>query len=312
MNNRPLFTIFTATFNRAHTLHRVFDSLQDQTLQDFEWLIVDDGSTDRTAETVAAWKKTAPFTIRYIRQEHTGKHIAHNRALKEARGQFFAIMDSDDALLPHALERMHWHWNSIPEAERSQFWAVAGLACNEDSQIVGDQFPSSPFDTSFRDLRYVHRNHGEKFFVSPTAILRNYPFPEIAGTQFVPEVVVWFEIAKTYKHRSVNEVCRVYFCDRASANDRLSNRKNITTTARGRHYYYLWLLNNDMEYFSKSPEPFMKAALMLPAASYYSRQSWQQTWAALDRISAKCLVVSMLPLSLMLCILYILRRPRKV
>ena len=76
----PLFTIFTATFNRAHTLHRVFDSLQAQSLQDLEWLIVDDGSTDQTAETVAAWEKVAQFKIRYVRQDHGGKHIAYNRA----------------------------------------------------------------------------------------------------------------------------------------------------------------------------------------------------------------------------------------
>ena len=300
----PLFTIFTATFNRAHTLHRVFDSLQTQSLQDLEWLIVDDGSTDQTAEMVAAWEKVARFKIRYVRQEHGGKHIAYNRALKEAHGRFFAVLDSDDALLPHALERIHWHWNSIPQSQRPHYWAVAGLACNEDGQIVGDQFPSSPFDSNFRDLRYVHRIHGEKFFVSPTAILCKYPFPEISGTQFIPEVVVWFEIAKTYKHRSVNEVCRVYFCHQMDTNGTLSSRRNMATTARGRLYYYVWLLNNDMEYFFRSPEPFLKAALMVPTASFYSQWSWRHTWGALQSFSARCLVLSVLPLSLMLCLWY--------
>src|SRR5215471_10000349 len=77
----PLFTVFTASYNRAHTIHRVFNSLSAQTLRDFEWLVVDDGSTDRTAELIGAWTKTADFPIRYFKQEHSGKHVARNLAV---------------------------------------------------------------------------------------------------------------------------------------------------------------------------------------------------------------------------------------
>jgi glycosyltransferase involved in cell wall biosynthesis len=304
MSDRPLFTIFTATFNRAHTLHRVFEGLQAQTLKDFEWLIIDDGSTDDTAELVAAWQKVARFEIRYVRQQHAGKHIAHNRALKEARGRFFVVADSDDGLLPHALDRIYWHWNTIPESRRDEYWAIAGLACDENGKIVGDQFPSSPFDSNFRDLHYVHQIRGEKFYVSPTDILRKYPFPEIPGTQFVPEAVIWFEIAKTYRHRAVNEVCRVYYRDQTEAGAKLSSRKNMPTTARGRLYYYIWLLNNDIEYFFRSPRSFLKAALMMPTASYYSGRPWGQTWRALKHFSGKCLVFLVLPLALLVCLWY--------
>src|SRR5262249_2422136 len=102
----PLFTVFTPTYNRAHTLHRVFDSLCAQTLRDFEWLVIDDGSSDSTRELIDNWTKSAHFTIRYIKQDHSGKHIAHNCAVREARGQFFLTLDSDDACTPQALERM--------------------------------------------------------------------------------------------------------------------------------------------------------------------------------------------------------------
>ena len=304
MRDQPLFTIFTATFDRAHTLHRVFEGLQAQTLKDFEWLIIDDGSTDNTAELVAGWQKSASFAIRYIRQEHGGKHIAHNRALKEARAEFFVVADSDDGLVPNALERIHWHWNAIPEAERDKYWAIAGLACDENCQIVGDRFPSSPFDTNFRDLYYVHKIHGEKFYVSPTAVLRKYPFPELAGTQFVPEAVVWFEIAKTYKHRAVNEIWRIYYRDQTDISGTLSSRKNLPTTARGRLYYYVWLLNNDIGYFFNAPKVFLKAALMIPTASHYARRPWGETWRALKSLSGKLLVLSTLPLGVLVCLGY--------
>src|SRR5437764_8622953 len=115
----PLFTVFTPTYNRAHTIKRVFDSLSAQTLREFEWLVVDDGSTDKTSELIAAWAKAVDFPIRYFRQEHSGKHIAYNLAVRAARGQFFLTLDSDDGCVPHALERIAYHWNMIPACDRA-------------------------------------------------------------------------------------------------------------------------------------------------------------------------------------------------
>jgi len=63
------FTVFTPTYNRAHTLPRVYESLKHQTFRDFEWLIVDDGSTDNTKELVEVWQKENLFPIRYFWQK---------------------------------------------------------------------------------------------------------------------------------------------------------------------------------------------------------------------------------------------------
>jgi glycosyltransferase involved in cell wall biosynthesis len=294
----PMITVFTATFNRVHTLHRVFESLEAQTLQDFEWLIVDDGSSDRTEQTVASWKKSASFQIRYFWQANAGKHVAYNRALQEARGKFFAILDSDDGIVGNALERLLVHWNSIPANEQPQFYAVAGLSRDPKGEIVGDKFPTSPFDSNQRELRYVHRIHGEKFRLLLTDILRRFPFPELPSTQFIPEGTVWLEIGKTYRQRGVNEIFRIYYSDPADVS--LSSRKNLPTTARGRLHYYIWLFNNDFDYFFRSPTPFLKAALMLPIASIYVQTSWRQSLRAVQRRSAKCLLVCMLPASVLL------------
>ena len=83
------FTVFTPTFNRAHTLHRVYDSLRAQTFRSFEWLIVDDGSTDNTARLIEEWKTAGHFPIRYVYQRHAGAHFAINRGVQEALGELF-------------------------------------------------------------------------------------------------------------------------------------------------------------------------------------------------------------------------------
>ena len=71
-----IFTVFTPTFNRAHTLHRVYNSLCAQTFSDFEWVVVDDGSEDDTERLIAKWKKEADFPVLYKKQKNRGKHMA--------------------------------------------------------------------------------------------------------------------------------------------------------------------------------------------------------------------------------------------
>lgn len=99
-----LFTVFTPTFNRAHTLHRVYDSLGQQSFRNFEWLVVDDGSTDNTEQLVRDWKSNSDFPIRYEKQANSGKHVAINKAARLAKGALFLIADSDDAFSSEALQ----------------------------------------------------------------------------------------------------------------------------------------------------------------------------------------------------------------
>src|SRR5262249_17766624 len=169
--------------------------------------------------------------IRYFRQNHSGKHIAHNLAIREARGQFFIVFDSDDACCPRALERMVYHWNSIPERDQSLFSGVIGLCANQYGEIVGDRFPFVPFDHSARERKFIYGLRGEKWGAVLTEIVRRFPFPEIRGTSFVPEGVVWFEIAKTYKSRGVNEVFRIYFVNDRATGASLSGINDLSSSA---------------------------------------------------------------------------------
>src|SRR4051794_24520469 len=107
---RYTFTVFTSTRNRAHTLERPFHSLKAQTFRDFEWLIIDNGSTDGTRELVERFQSEADFPIRYLWQEDAGKHGSLNRGIELAEGELFLILDSDDGCVPEALERFKYNW----------------------------------------------------------------------------------------------------------------------------------------------------------------------------------------------------------
>jgi glycosyltransferase involved in cell wall biosynthesis len=301
MADSVLFTVFTPTYNRAHTLHRVYDSLCAQTLRDFEWLVIDDGSTDGTAELIVNWAKSADFPIRYFKQEHSGRHIAHNSAIREARGQFFLPLDSDDACLPVALERMLHHWNAIPAAERACFGGVEGLCIDQNGRLIGDRYPSDPFDTTLRQRKYLYRLRGEKWGFAVTEIARRFPFPEISATQFVPEGTVYHELAKTYKDRCVNEVFRVYYIDDPGTGGAISQRNRFRDDAPGRWHYYVWLLNNDIEYLLRAPRPFLKAAVMLPIVAHVAGKGLRNTLRSLRTTRSKLLVGLALPFS---CVLY--------
>lgn len=308
VSDAPLFTVFTPTYNRAHTLHRVYDSLRAQTLRDFEWLVVDDDSTDDTSGLIAQWIKAADFPIRHFRQAHSGKHFAHNLAVREARGKMFTPLDSDDACPPNTLKRMmHW-WNTIPPDQRESFCGVTGISNDQYGNLVGRGFPSQPLDATMRELRYVHHVWGEKGICWLTDILRGYPFPEVARGEYLPEGIVWLDVAKRFKTRAVNEVFRIYYMDDAETGASISKRASLKSHALGRWYFYIWFLNNDLGYFFNSPIPFIKAAILLPALSWISNRSSRAALSSLQSWSARALVCMALPFSSMLYAAHKIRR----
>lgn len=240
MSDSPFFTVFTPTFNRAATLGRVYESLCAQTFLDFEWLIVDDGSTDETYDLVAGWQAEAGFPIRYFRQPNGGKHRAFNRGVREAHGELFLTLDSDDTCVADALARLKFHWDSIPAGARETFSAVTVLCADAEGRVVGDRFPRDVFDANSISLQHKYLIRGEKWGFHRTTVLRKFPFPEFDGERFIPESVVWNRIAQHYRTRYVNEALRTY----EIGSDSLSRRsvRIRTENPQGTDLYYRELL----------------------------------------------------------------------
>ena len=202
-------TIFTPTYNRAYIIKNLYDSLQNQTAKDFEWLIVDDGSTDNTEELIRSFIHEKKIDIRYIKQENGGKHRAINRGVKEAKGELFFIVDSDDFLEKNAVERLFFHYSNIKD--NASFAGLCGVKAYSNGEVVGNNVNFEILDCNSLDFRYKHNVSGDMAEVYITEILRQYPFPEIVGEKFCPEALVWNRVALKYKLRYFNE--KIYFCD---------------------------------------------------------------------------------------------------
>jgi glycosyltransferase involved in cell wall biosynthesis len=212
-----LITVFTPTYNRAHLLPRVYESLCKQTFRDFEWVIVDDGSVDDTKSLSLTLipEQSSPtrslsrregtfFPIRYFRQENGGKHRAINRGVKEAQGELFFIVDSDDMLPPDALEIVAKAYEGI--RDDCSFAGVCGLDGTFEGKVIGSGLPAEVIDDTSIAVRFKYGVTGDMKEVFRTSVLREFPFPEIDGERFCPEMLVWNRIATRYKLRYFNRV----------------------------------------------------------------------------------------------------------
>lgn len=103
MANSPFFSVIIPVYNRAAALVHAIESVRAQTCQDFEIVVVDDGSKDDPRAVVEGF---ADPRIRFIRQDNKGGGAARNTAIDHAQGRFIAPLDSDDIFLPQHLARM--------------------------------------------------------------------------------------------------------------------------------------------------------------------------------------------------------------
>lgn len=266
------FTVFTATYNRASTLPRVYESLRCQSFRDFEWLIVDDGSTDDTASLVAKWQEQSDFLIRYLPTEHEGMSAARNLGVQQAKGTFFLMLDSDDACVPNALERFKYHWDSIPLAQRASFSAVTALCVDQYGNLVGDEYPDSPTDSNTIESRYRLRVKGEKWGFHRTDVLRRFPFP-VGDELYLPESLVWHAISREYKTRYVNERLRIYWCNEANRSDQVSRHQPFAVGAPGTVLFLTQTLNHDIGWFRVAPGQFVWEAMQYCRFSFHAGRS---------------------------------------
>ena len=195
-------TIFTPTYNRAHTLVRTYNSLCQQTCKDFEWLIIDDGSTDNTRVVVEKWICNSDFKIRYIYQENQGMHGAHNTAYKNITTELNTCIDSDDYMPVDAVENIITFWH---ENRSNKYAGIIGLDQREDGSIIGTTFRLELKETTLMNF-YANGGKGDKKLVYRTDIVKQYPeYPLFDGERYVGLAYKYMLIDQDYKLLTLNK-----------------------------------------------------------------------------------------------------------
>lgn len=198
-------TVFTPTYNRGYILEKLYKSLKKQTCKDFEWLVVDDGSSDNTEELLKKWlKEKNDFKINYVKQENGGKQRAINKGLDLATGKMFFIVDSDDSLVPNAIERLKYYEQTI--TDKKDFAGISGLRGYDTKNAIGNRNDNNYVDATNLE-RPKYNLTGDKAECYYLDLLRRYKFPEVENEKFVTECVVWDKIAyDNFKIRWFNEI----------------------------------------------------------------------------------------------------------
>jgi glycosyltransferase involved in cell wall biosynthesis len=292
--------VFTATYNRSATLHRVYESLCAQTVRNFEWLIVDDGSTDDTAAKVKAWTAEGRFPIRYIKQPNQGKHIAFNTGVDHACGELFLSADSDDRFKPQALERFDFHWSQIPEGQREGFVGATCLCADERGALVGDPFPCDVIDSDSAEIRYRYKVGGEKWGFQRTEVLKKHRFPAVdkrKGYAVVPEDIVWLSIASQFKTRFFNERHRIFYIY-DEGESIMRTPLPVDMIACGLLDLQRVVLNTQWKYCRVAPLEFVMVGLRYARFAMHAKVGVRKALASLTHTNARRLVLALWPFAI--------------
>ena len=169
-------SVIMASYEHERFVKRCVQSVLDQTFQDFEFLITDDGSKDKTADVIRSIKD--PRIKLHVFPENLGAAYAGNDALSRASGEYIALINSDDFWYPHKLEKQLLHLESNP-----RFAAVFTHPCvvDEDGQAI----PAHPLQTVF-DKHSNGRHWWLRYFFfegnalcHPTVLMRKKAYEEI-------------------------------------------------------------------------------------------------------------------------------------
>lgn len=206
-------SVLTPTHNRKDLLLRLYRSLEASTYKDFEWTIVDDGSSDGTEEVISEILEGSSFPIHYYWQENTGKTKVMDRLYQLADGEYCFLIDDDDELMPDAMEKALAKWDSFSIAEREKIWCVCGRCIDSETKaMVGKPFPDNINEIGRKRQKKILKSCcGEKIGMQKLSVLKKYRFPNIDGCNFIFESFLWDEINNHYDQYYTNDIFRIYY-----------------------------------------------------------------------------------------------------
>lgn len=287
-------TIFTPSYNRAHLLPRIYNSLKDQTCQDFIWLIVDDGSVDHTSEVVADFMQDNKLEIQYIAQENQGMHGAHNTAYENINTPLNTCIDSDDYMPTDAVEQILRKWESVENKEK--YSGIVGLDADLKKNLIGTQFCTET--TTLEDF-YLQGGTGDKKLVYRTEVMQQYPpYPLFSGEKYVGLGYKYQLADQDFELVTLNEI--LVLVDYQPGGSSKNMFRQYYNNPRG----FAFIRKQGMV-LSKSPVKRFKDAVHYVSSSLLSRNS--RFFAESPR---KAMTVLALPLGLALCAIVLFKNKK--
>ena len=227
-NSNKLVTVLTPTYNRKKELYKLYQSLINQTSNNFIWLIVDDGSKDNTEEAVKEMLKENKIEIMYKKKENGGKHKAINFGMRYVNTPLTFIVDSDDWLTKDAIENIEKINNKFYIKNDIPLCGYSFLRQYPDGKINGKKFPQNEEISDYVSMRINRNDVSDKAEVWFTEILKENPFDEFSGEKFLGEDILWIKLATKYKMVYINKAIYIgnYLSDGLTNNRRKNNIKS--------------------------------------------------------------------------------------
>lgn len=235
------FSVITPVFNRANTLRRTIESVRFQTFEDFEYIIVNDGSTEDIDSIVSEFMDAASFPVMYIKKPNGGVHTARNAGIREARGVLTVMIDSDDEMTPDALKTFHKAWVDIPETKRKEYFQISAR-CKTEKGIEGPLFPPQIDSLPIEKAAILYEKVPfEIFLCNRTDVLKENLFPEPKGITFVLESILWFKLLRMYRTKCINDILRIYHTE---GDDHVFSGKKSIQFVKNMTWSFAYFLNN--------------------------------------------------------------------
>ena len=235
------FSIITPCFNSSKTIQGVFESLAALNNTNFEWIVINDASSDNTEKFIDQFLSDAMFHISYLGLEKNQMATyCYHLGIEQAVGKFLIFLDHDDQIKPNALDRFLDNWDSLSQGQKENIAGMIALCEDENGKIVGTKFPRSPDINSFFGLMFDEGVRGEKFFCYKTSVMKENNFQLV--DKYVPESNMMWKISSRYDTLFFNEALRIYNTPQQESSN-LSNLNSFEYPL-GFRLNYLDLLND--------------------------------------------------------------------
>jgi glycosyltransferase involved in cell wall biosynthesis len=296
-----MITILTPTYNRAYIIGKAYESLLRQTDFDFEWIIIDDGSSDGTKELVKTWtEKNTNFPITHRYKENEGKPSALNVGFSLAKGELTILLDSDDYLSDDAVETVKYEWDQLSNIRNEIAGMVFLQGYYKTGKPMSNLFPKDHYRTSSIKLRHKDHFKGEKAQVFRTEVWRKFPFPVFENEKLCSEAVVSNRMAIKYDAVFINKI--IYWAEYLS-DGYTAARKNRSIKDN---------LLGDILWYNEETTPHFPLAVRISSMIKYIGCSLfiHSPLTIIQKSCCKWLCVLLMPIGIAKCV-WILIRKRK-